>query len=112
MAEGFGAGPRPARRHWGRVSSESLSSWVNAAWHMAWARLPHSCMIPPPVELGAVTVTQPFAERPYPPGLTAVQMPRAANPARIRAPTIAIPRLSRVVSGSAGGLWVFRYIYR
>jgi len=39
-------------------------SWrANAAWHIAWARVPQSCMIDPPMELGTLTVMQPSRER-------------------------------------------------
>src|SRR6516162_1659259 len=109
VADGLGAGPRPARRHCGRVSSESLSWCRKAAWHIATALAPHACSSAPPVLLAAETVTQPLRDCPYPPGLTAAQMPRPTSPATIRAPTSAMPRLSRRVSGSGLGCWVFRY---
>jgi len=105
LADAFeaGAGPRPARRHCGLVSSESLSSWENADWHIATALEPHACTSAPPVELAAVTVTQPSCDGPYSPGRTAAQMPTPADTARTRPPTMARPRLSRRVSASGLG---------
>lgn len=108
-ALGAEAGPRPASRHWGLVSSDSLSSCANAALHMATALEPHACRRAPPVELAALTVTQPSCDRPYPPGLTAAHTPSPANTASKTPPTIAIPRLSLRVSASALGCCVFRY---
>jgi hypothetical protein len=110
LGDAFEAGPRPASRHCGLVSSESLSSWSNAARHIATALDPHACTSAPPVELAAVTVTQPSWDGPYSPGRTAVQMPTPADTAKTRPPTMARPRLSRRLSASALGCWVFRYI--
>jgi hypothetical protein len=105
-----GAGPRPASRHCGLVSSESRSSWPNAAWHIATALAPHACTIAPPVELAAVTVTQPSRDGPYWPGRTLVQMPTPTDTTSTSPPTMASPRRSRRVSASALACCVLQYI--